>query len=60
MAEITNTVILPGFFIFIYLFIYLFFYLFIFLNVEQIMAFALSTNLVREVKNNSPKFKQIE
>ena len=56
MAEITNTVILPGFFIFIYLFIYLF----IFLNVEQIMAFALSTNLVREVKNNSPKFKQIE
>ena len=52
MAEITNTVILPRFFIFIYLFIYL--------NVEQIMAFALRTNLVREVKNNSPKFKQIE
>ena len=43
-----------------FFYFYLFIYLFIFLNVEQIMAFALSTNLAREVKNNSPNFKQIE
>ena len=29
------------------------------LIVEQILAFAASTNLIREVKNNSPNFKQI-
>ena len=28
------------------------------LIVEQIMAFALSTNLVREVNNSSPNFKR--